>query len=122
MGDCPPLKKAISAAKSPGAWDLARPIRPLDWPERWYPTAIGPVILGRRTGLRSAHGRSNMVKHATLLIVLLTSSATAAANDNLLIHGDFEQGLSGWNELWTRTPDGKAALDAALQHGGRPAL
>lgn len=62
-----------------------------------------------------------MVKHATLLIVLLTSSAAAAASENLLINADFEQGLSGWNELWTRTPGGKAALDAARQHGSRHA-
>jgi hypothetical protein len=38
---------------------------------------------------------------------------------NMLTNGDFEKGFTGWNKLWTRTPDGNASIDADLYHGGR---
>ena len=41
------------------------------------------------------------------------------SRENLLTNGDFEQGLIGWNKLWTRTPGGHAAIDTRLYHGGR---
>ncbi len=63
-----------------------------------------------------------MVKHLTLLIAVLASSGLAAAADNLLEDGDFERGLAGWSELWTRTPGGKTLLDSGLRHGGRHSL
>ena len=41
------------------------------------------------------------------------------SRENLLINGDFEQGLIGWNKLWTRTPSGNAAIDTRLSHSGQ---
>ena len=57
----------------------------------------------------------------TLLSVLfgLLPFSTATAADNLIVNGDFEQGLAGWTSLWTRTPGGQVKIDAAAPHGGR---
>jgi len=44
------------------------------------------------------------------------------SRENLLTNGDFEQGLVGWNKLWTRTPGGNAAIDTRLHHGGRQSV
>ncbi|MHC4084734.1 MAG: glycoside hydrolase [Planctomycetota bacterium] len=41
------------------------------------------------------------------------------SGENLLTNGDFEQGLTGWSKLWTRTPGGNAAIDTGLSHGGQ---
>ncbi|MHC4160127.1 MAG: carbohydrate binding domain-containing protein, partial [Planctomycetota bacterium] len=41
------------------------------------------------------------------------------ADRNLLTNGDFEQGLAGWNKLWTRTPGGNASIDTRIYHGGK---
>ena len=38
-----------------------------------------------------------------------------------MVNGDFEQGLTGWSELWTRTPGGRLALDRQEHHGGTQA-
>jgi hypothetical protein len=59
-----------------------------------------------------------------LFITLLLCCQCGAAsgkpnNENLLTNGDFEQGLTGWNKLWTRTPGGNAAIDAELYHSGK---
>ncbi len=50
-----------------------------------------------------------------LACLWLCSAATAA--DNLLPNGDFEQGLDGWNDFWSRAPSGSATLktDGARQ-------
>jgi hypothetical protein len=52
-----------------------------------------------------------------ILISVLGFVAAAPATENLLVNGDFHDGLAGWNDLWTRTPGGKLALDT----GRRPA-
>ena len=57
------------------------------------------------------------------LALALTSPALASpADENLLVNGNFEQGLVGWSDLWTRTPSGKLALDALERHGGAQAV
>ena len=63
-----------------------------------------------------------MVRHLALLIAVLTSPGLAPAAENLLEGGDFERGLAGWSELWTRTPGGSTVLDSGLRHGGRQSL
>jgi hypothetical protein len=47
---------------------------------------------------------------------------TDAAGDELVVNGGFEQGRTGWSEFWSRTPGGKAVLDAERVHGGKQAL
>ncbi len=64
-----------------------------------------------------------MITHSTLVIGLLglllhAHASVGMAPENLLANGDFEQGLSGWNDLWTRTPGGRAVVDTAAPHGG----
>ena len=58
---------------------------------------------------------------STLIVVLIscTSFAAAGADENLLAGGDFEQGLAGWNEAWSRTHGVRAVLDREHVHGGR---
>jgi hypothetical protein len=53
-----------------------------------------------------------------LLPLLLALAAVSPARENLLVNGDFQQGLAGWNDLWTRTPGGKVALDRQERHSG----
>ena len=44
---------------------------------------------------------------------------TTPARRNVLVNGDFESGLSGWNPLWTRqTAAGSASLDRTISHDG----
>jgi hypothetical protein len=57
----------------------------------------------------------------TLSAMLLALALAAPAQENLLVNGDFEQGLTGWNDLWTRTPGGKLSLDRQVRHGGAQA-
>ena len=40
----------------------------------------------------------------------------------MIVNGDFERGREGWSEFWSRTPGGKATLDAERKHGGQQAL
>lgn len=42
----------------------------------------------------------------------------AGAAENLLTNGGFEQGLDGWGPFWSRTPAGKATVDAGQFHTG----
>ncbi len=46
----------------------------------------------------------------------------AAAPQNLLVNGDFEQGLTGWGKLWTRSGSGEATLDDQVRRFGRQAV
>lgn len=62
-----------------------------------------------------------MIRHAASVLVVLALGRIASA-ENLLVNGGFEQQLAGWNQLWTRTPGGKAAIDTGLRHGGQRAL
>jgi len=67
-------------------------------------------------------------KNAVLLFIALflccccKASSEKLVGENLLTNGDFERGLSGWNELWTRTPSGSAAIDTRLFHGGQQSV
>jgi hypothetical protein len=63
-----------------------------------------------------------MIRHLALWVAVLASPGVARAGENLLKAGDFERGLAGWSELWTRTPGGKTVLDSGLRHGGRNSL
>jgi len=60
-----------------------------------------------------------MVRSLALCAAILAACSAAAAGENLLTGGDFERDLTGWSELWTRTPGGQVTLDAGLRHGGR---
>jgi hypothetical protein len=62
----------------------------------------------------------------TILLFLILSLcfqckavAEKVSGENLLTNGDFEQGLSGWGKLWTRTSGGSAAIDTGLFHDGQ---
>jgi hypothetical protein len=66
-----------------------------------------------------------MTRVAMVLVIVLEVGVLAAAgadSGNLVVAGDFEQGLTGWRDLWTRTPAGKAAIDREVRHGGRQAV
>lgn len=54
--------------------------------------------------------------------ILLAVAALSPSGENLLVNGDFQQGLAGWNELWTRTPGGTLALDRQVRHAGAQAV
>ncbi|MHC4460698.1 MAG: glycoside hydrolase [Planctomycetota bacterium] len=56
---------------------------------------------------------------ALLLCCWCEAAEEKLSGENLLTNGDFEQGLSGWNKLWTRTPGGKSVIDTRLSHGGQ---
>ncbi|MHC4403168.1 MAG: glycoside hydrolase [Planctomycetota bacterium] len=60
-----------------------------------------------------------MIKSIPALLPILVSCVFARADENLLAGGDFEQGLAGWNEVWSRTPTARAAVDGEHFHGGR---
>jgi hypothetical protein len=45
-----------------------------------------------------------------------------AAAENLLTGGDFEAGLAGWNEAWSRDPSARAVPDREHVHGGRQSV
>ena len=63
-----------------------------------------------------------MTRPASCLVLLLACSA-ALAGESLLVNGDFEAGLAGWHELWTRAPKaGKAVLDTEVRRGGKQAV
>jgi hypothetical protein len=59
-----------------------------------------------------------------LFVFVLIARVPAEAGEpreNLLTNGDFEQGLAGWSDAWSRTPGVKASLDAEQVHGGHQA-
>ncbi len=56
---------------------------------------------------------------ALTFTVLLAWCEAARADENLLAGGDFEKGLTGWNEVWSRTPSVRAEPDTRQAHGGR---
>ncbi len=59
---------------------------------------------------------------ALTTVVLVAACSLAAPDENLLTGGDFEQGLAGWNEAWSRTPGIRAEVDREQVHGGRQAV
>ena len=58
---------------------------------------------------------------ASILLILAAVTA-AAADENRVTNGDFEQGLAGWSEPWSRAAGIKAAIDAEVRHGGKQAV
>ncbi len=63
------------------------------------------------------------IRSILLLVCFVSSVLAAPAGDNLLENGGFEQGMKGWNALWTRTKGvGKAVLDKDARHGGTQAV
>jgi hypothetical protein len=56
------------------------------------------------------------------LVVTLFCCSLSAAGDNLIVNGDFESGVQGWNKAWSRVPGVKAALDRQVRHGGSAAV
>ena len=63
-----------------------------------------------------------MIARMALLAVLFVPRVNAQAGENLLVNGDFEQGLNGWSRFWSRTPGGRAGLDTTERHAGRQAV
>lgn len=57
---------------------------------------------------------------ATILVLSICSRVPAA--ENLLVNGDLEQGLAGWQNFWSRTQGGRAILDLQEKHGGRQSV
>jgi hypothetical protein len=60
----------------------------------------------------------------TFLLAALTGLVLSlpARADNLLPNGDLEQGLAGWNSVWSRNSSARAELDQQEKHGGRQAV
>jgi len=63
--------------------------------------------------------RQNMLERIALLVLFLGTSGAARAGENLIANGDFEQELTGWSSLWTRSGTGDVTLDTTLPHGGK---
>jgi hypothetical protein len=57
---------------------------------------------------------------AWMVAMLLVFEAAAA--DELIVNGDFEQGPQGWSDFWSRTPGGSATRDTGRKHGGKQSL
>jgi len=68
-------------------------------------------------------GRIPLLLLVLLLILCSWASAAGATGENLLANGGFEDGLKGWNKLWSRAPSaGQAALDRTVRHSGDQAV
>lgn len=64
-----------------------------------------------------------MIRRAPILaLAAIFCTITALGAENLVVNGDFEKDLSGWNRFWSRTPGGSAAVQAQKVHGGRQAV
>ena len=65
-----------------------------------------------------------MIRATTILATILLSIVPVRADENLIVNGTFEQGLSGWNDFWSRTGTdrrlvgGSATLDGEQAHSG----
>lgn len=57
-----------------------------------------------------------------LMLLCLGLVSTAIAEENLISNGNFEQGLQGWREFWSRSGSGEGVLDTSVMHSGRQAL
>lgn len=57
---------------------------------------------------------------ATLFCLIAFSYANA--DDNLIANGDFEHGLQGWRDFWSRGGQGQAVLDTSGTRSGGKAL
>ena len=58
-----------------------------------------------------------------LYVLIAVSSCTlSAASDDLLVNGDFENGMQGWTKAWSRMPGVKAVLDEQVRHSGKDAV
>jgi len=57
-----------------------------------------------------------------LFVALASLGSLSAANDNLFVNGDFEQGLSGWSGFWSRTPGGRASVETSDPYAGEKSV
>lgn len=56
------------------------------------------------------------------ILLCLGVVSGAFAEDNLIVNGDFEHGLSGWRPFWAREGQGQGALDTTTVRSGSGAL
>ncbi len=57
-----------------------------------------------------------------VLLFCSISLSTAAAQENLISNGDFERGLQGWRDFWSRSGAGQAVLNTSAADSGSQAL
>ena len=80
----------------------------------------GPTMIAGRRKTQRLIDRHRLALFAVLAVLGVIPDPAPAA-DNLLENGDFEAGLAGWGNLWTRTPSGQLSLDTQMLHGGKQA-
>ncbi len=56
------------------------------------------------------------------LLVILLAASTAAAGQNLIVGGDFEEPVHGWRDYWSRDGQGKMLADTSVFQSGKQAL
>ena len=64
----------------------------------------------------------NLVILAGTSLILPFPKGVACGSENLILGGDFEQGMSGWSSVWAREPPIRAVLDTEVKHGGRQSV
>jgi hypothetical protein len=62
------------------------------------------------------------MKRLLWTLVVVGWCGLARGGENLLVNGDFANGLQGWAKAWSRVPGVKAAIDEQVRHGGRAAI
>jgi hypothetical protein len=62
------------------------------------------------------------MKRLLWTLVVVGWCALARGGENLLVNGDFANGLQGWAKAWSRVPGVKAAIDEQVRHEGRAAI
>jgi hypothetical protein len=62
------------------------------------------------------------MKRLSCALMVAFSCSLAAAGQNLLVNGDFENGTQGWTNVWSREPGVKSQLDEQVRHGGKTAI
>ena len=62
------------------------------------------------------------MKRLLCVLIVFFCCGWCLAEENLLVNGDFENGLQGWAKPWSRVPSMKAALDEQVRHGGKAAV
>jgi len=55
---------------------------------------------------------------ASVVFLLFSAHISASPAADLVVNGGFEKGFAGWENVWSRTPSIRAALDSALRASG----